>query len=221
METAIGKSKKTRRAYGFDEISLVPSIVTCNPDDADVTVEIGGKKLAIPILASAMDGVVSPKTAILMSKLGGLGVLNLQGVWPRYENADEVLKKIASVSKEEYVPLMQKLYLEPIKNELIIKRIKEIKAAGAITAVSSVPQDALELGPIARDAGVDIFVMQSTVISTKHKSSTSKSIDIKEFCNMMKVPVLVGNCVTYEVAAPGPIPTRTPDTPVPINVRAT
>ncbi|OGB87022.1 inosine 5-monophosphate dehydrogenase [candidate division WOR-1 bacterium RIFCSPHIGHO2_02_FULL_45_12] len=200
METAIGKSKKTRRAYGFDEISLVPSIVTCNPDDADVTVEIGGKKLAIPILASAMDGVVSPKTAILMSKLGGLGVLNLQGVWPRYENADEVLKKIASVSKEEYVPLMQKLYLEPIKNELIIKRIKEIKAAGAITAVSSVPQDALELGPIARDAGVDIFVMQSTVISTKHKSSTSKSIDIKEFCNMMKVPVLVGNCVTYEVA---------------------
>ena len=164
METAIGKSKKTRRAYGFDEISLVPSIVTCNPDDADVTVEIGGKKLAIPILASAMDGVVSPKTAILMSKLGGLGVLNLQGVWPRYENADEVLKKIASVSKEEYVPLMQKLYLEPIKNELIIKRIKEIKAAGAITAVSSVPQDALELGPIARDPGVDIFVMKSTVI---------------------------------------------------------
>src|SRR3989338_377935 len=192
--------KEFRRAYGFDEISLVPSIITINPDDTDVSVSIGGYTLQVPIIASAMDGVVNPKIAILMSQLGGLGVLNLQGVWARYENAEKILDQIASVSKEEYVSLMQKLYLEPIKKELIIKRIKEIKAGGAITAVSSVPQDALELGPIARDAGVDIFVMQSTVISTKHKSSTSKSIDIKEFCNMMKVPVLVGNCVTYEVA---------------------
>ncbi|MBN2057642.1 MAG: GuaB3 family IMP dehydrogenase-related protein [Candidatus Saganbacteria bacterium] len=200
MEIVLGKAKKTRRVYGFDEISLVPSIVTVNPDDTDVSVEIGGKKLAIPIIASAMDGVVSPKTAILMSKYGGLGVLNLQGVWARYENAEEVLKKIASVSKEEYVPLMQKIYLEPIKKELITKRIKEIKKAGAIAAVSSIPQDALELGPVARDAGVDMFVLQSTVISTKHKSSTSKALDIKEFCQEMKVPVLVGNCVTYEVA---------------------
>jgi IMP dehydrogenase len=200
MEIALGKSKKTRRAYGFDEISLVPSIITINPDDADVSVEIGGKKLDIPIIASAMDGVVNPKTAILMSKLGGLGVLNLQGVWSRYEDADKILKQIASVSKDEYVPLMQKLYQEPIKKELIIKRIKEIKKGGGIAAVSSIPQDALELGPITRDAGADIFVLQSTVISTKHKSSTSKPLDLKEFCKMMKIPVLVGNCVTYEVA---------------------
>ena len=200
MEIALGRAKKTRRAYGFDEISLAPSIVTVNPDDADVSVEIGGKKFEIPILASAMDGVVSPQTAVLMSKLGGLGVLNLQGVWSRYGDAEKVLEKIASVSKEEYVPLMQKLYQEPIKKELVIKRIKEIKDEGGIAAVSSVPQDALELGPVARDAGVDIFVLQSTVISTKHKSSTSKPIDIKKFCEMMKVPVLIGNCVTYEVA---------------------
>ena len=200
MEIELGKAKKTRRAYGFDEISLVPSIVTVNPDDADVSVEIGKRKLEIPIIASAMDGVVSPKTAILMSKLGGLGVLNLQGVWTRYEDADKVLDKIASVSKEEYVPLMQKLYQEPIKKELVIKRIKEIKSGGGIAAASSIPQDALELGPIARGAGVDIFVLQSTVISTKHKSSTSEPLDIKKFCEMMKVPVLVGNCVTYEVA---------------------
>lgn len=200
MEIALGRAKKTRRAYGFDEISLVPSIVTINPDDTDVSVEIGGRKLEIPIIASAMDGVISPKTAILMSKLGGFGALNLQGVWSRYEDADKVLQKIASVSKDEYVSLMQKLYQEPIKKELVTKRIKEIKKGGGIAAVSSIPQDALELGPVARDAGVDIFVLQSTVISTKHKSSTSEPLDLRKFCETMKIPVLVGNCVTYEVA---------------------
>lgn len=200
METELGRAKKTRRAYGFDEISLAPSIVTINPDDADVSFEIGGKKFEIPIIASAMDGVVSPKIAVLMSKLGGLGVLNLQGVWTRYEDAEKVLQEISSVSKEEYVPLMQKLYLEPVKKELIKKRIKEIKQAGGIAAVSSIPQDAIEFGPIARDAGVDIFVVQSTVLSTKHKSTTSEPLDLKKFCQEMKIPVLVGNCVTYEVA---------------------
>ncbi len=192
--------KEPRRAYGFDEISLVPSIITINPDDTDVSALIGGKKFQIPIIASAMDGVVSPKIAVLMSKLGGLGVLNLQGVWARYEDADKILEQIASVSKEEYVPLMQKLYLEPVKKELVKKRIKEIKDSGGIAAVSSIPQEALELGPLARDAGVDIFVVQSTVLSTKHKSSTSEPLDLKKFCAEMKVPVLVGNCVTYEVA---------------------
>jgi len=199
MEISLGRSRKTRRVFGFDEISLVPSIITVNPDDADVSTTIGGKKFDIPIIASAMDGVVSPKTAILMSKHGGLGVLNLQGVWTRYEDAESILKKIASVSKEEYVPLMQKLYLEPIKKELVTKRIKEIKAGGGIAAVSSIPQDAMELGQIARDAGVDIFVLQSTVISTKHKSTTSEPLEVRKFCDMMKVPVLIGNCVTYEV----------------------
>lgn len=200
MESELGKGKKSRRAYGFDEIALCPSIVTVNPDDADVSISIGGKQLSVPIIASAMDGVISPKTAILMSKHGGLGVLNLQGIWTRYEDAEKILEKIASVSKEEYVPLMQKIYQEPIKKELVTKRIKEIKAGGGIAAVSSIPQDAIELGPIARDAGVDIFVLQSTVISTKHKSTTSQPLDIKKFCDEMKVPVLVGNCVTYEVA---------------------
>jgi len=116
MDTILGRSKKTRRAYGFDEISLCPSIVTINPDDVDISVEIGGKKLEIPIIASAMDGVVSPKTAALMSKYGGLGVLNLQGIWTRYEDANKILKQIASVNKDEYVPLMQKVYQEPVKD---------------------------------------------------------------------------------------------------------
>lgn len=196
----LGKAKKTRRAYGFDEISLVPSIVTINPDDTDVSVTIGGIKFETPIIASAMDGVVDPKMAALMSKAGGLGVLNLHGVWTRYENAEEMLKQIASVPKEEYVPLMQKMYLAPIKKELITKRIKDIKKAGGIAAVSSIPQDALEFGRIAREAGVDIFVVQSTVLSTKHKSKTSGPLDLKIFCKEMGIPVIVGNCVTYEVA---------------------
>lgn len=200
MDISLGKAKKTRRVYGFDEISLVPSIVTINPEDTDVSVSIGGKKFDMPIIASAMDGVISPKTAALMSKNGGLGVLNLHGVWTKYEDAESVLKQIATVEKDKYVELMQKIYLEPVKKELIAKRIKEIKALGGIAAVSSIPQDALEFGKIARDAGVDIFVVQSTVLSTKHKSTGSKILDLKEFCAMMKVPVLVGNCVTYEVA---------------------
>ncbi len=169
MDIELGRAKKTRRAYGFDEISLCPSIITINPEDTDISTKIGGHKFEIPIIASAMDGVVSPKTAVLMSQLGGLGVLNLQGVWAKYEDADSVLAKIASVSKEEYVPLMQKLYLEPAKKELVARRIREIKAAGGIAAVSSIPQEALELGAVAREAGADIFVVQSTVLSTKHK----------------------------------------------------
>jgi IMP dehydrogenase len=201
METAeLGRAKKTRRGYGFDEISLVPSIITINPDDTDVSVTIGSFKFDIPIIASAMDGVVSPKLAIQMSKLGSLGVLNLQGVWSRYDDADKILQQIASVSKEEYVPLMQKLYLEPIRKDLVKKRIKEIKEGGGIVAVSSIPQEALELGPLARDAGAHLFVVQSTVLSTKHKSSTSEPLDLKKFCSNMKIPVIVGNCVTYEVA---------------------
>jgi IMP dehydrogenase len=200
MEIELGKAKKTRRAYGFDEIALCPSIITLNPEDTDISVAIGGRKLEVPIIASAMDGVVSPKIAVLMSKLGGLGVLNLQGVWSRYEDADKVLAQISSVAKEDYVPLMQKLYLEPVKKELISKRIKEIKAGGGVAAVSSIPQEALELGPVARDAGADIFVVQSTVLSTKHKSKTSQILDLKKFCAEMKIPVIVGNCVTYEVA---------------------
>jgi IMP dehydrogenase len=200
MDIELGKAKKTRRAYGFDEISLAPSIITINPEDTDVSVEIGKNKLEIPIIASAMDGVVNPKLAILMSKLGGLGVLNLQGVWSRYEDADKILQQIAAVDKDQYVPLMQKLYLEPIKKELVKKRIKEIKSGGGIAAASSIPQEALELGPIARDAGADIFVVQSTVLSTKHKSSSSEPLDLNKFCAEMNIPVLVGNCVSYEVA---------------------
>ena len=200
MDNELGKGRSARRAFGFDEIALAPSIITINPDDTEVTVELAGYKLEIPILASAMDSVVSPKTAIALSELGGIGVLNLQGVWTRYEDADKKLEEIARASIEAYVPLMQKLYNEPIKKDLVKRRIKEIKDGGGIAAVSSIPQEAAELGPLAKNAGADIFVLQSTVISTKHRSSKSPPLIIKDFCEMLKIPVIVGNCVTYDVA---------------------
>ncbi|MBU0686660.1 MAG: GuaB3 family IMP dehydrogenase-related protein [Candidatus Margulisbacteria bacterium] len=200
MDNELGKGKKTRRTYGFDEISLVPSIITVNPEDVDTSVTIGGIKLEIPIIASAMDSVVSPEIAAAMTKLGGLGVFNLQGIQTRYDKVDAVYEKIASVNKQEYVPLMQKLYEEPIKHELIKKRIKEIKKLGGVAAVSSIPQQAAELAPLAKDAGADIFVIQSTVFSTKHKSSKSKPLILDRFIKDVGMPVLVGNCVTYDVA---------------------
>lgn len=200
MEYYIGKGKVSRRAYGFDEIALAPSIITVNPDDVDISFEIGGIKLKLPIIASAMDGVVDPKMAIELSKLGSLGVLNLQGVWTRYENAEEILSEIASQSKSSYVSFMQKIYQEPIKDELVIKRIKQIKDGGGIAAVSSIPQEAKYLGKIAKKAGADIFVLQSTVISTKHKSKGSELLVISDFCKEINIPVIIGNCATYDVA---------------------
>lgn len=199
-DVELGKGRAVRRVYGFDEIALVPSIITVNPDDTDVSFEVAGKKFDIPIIASAMDSVVSPKTAGELTKLGTFGALNLQGVWTRYEDAEKILAQIASVEKEKYVELMQKLYEEPVKKELIIKRIKEIKANGGFCAVSSIPQFALEYGALVRDAGAEMFVLQSTVISTKHKSKSSAPLDLTKFCKEMKIPVIVGNCVTYEVA---------------------
>lgn len=200
MEFELGKGKRTRRAYGLDEVALAPSIITVNPDDVDISTNISGVKLKVPIIASAMDGVVSPTTANLMSKYGGLGVLNLQGVWARYEDADKILEEITSVSKDEYVTLMQKVYQEPVKPKLVEKRIKEMKDAGGKVAVSSIPQMAQELGPIATKAGADIFVIQATVFSTKHKSKGSELLVLKDFCESMKIPVIVGNCSSYDVA---------------------
>ncbi len=200
MEIELGKGKKVRRAYGFDEIALVQSLKTIDPDDVDTTVKIGNIKITTPIIASAMDSVVNPTTAILMSQYGGIGVLNLQGIQTRYEDSDSILDKIANASREEYVPLMQEIYSKPIKKSLIQKRISQIKEKNAIAAVSLIPQSAEEFGPIAAKAGADLIVIQATVVSTIHKSNTYKTLNLEKFCKEMKVPVIVGNCVTYEVA---------------------
>ncbi len=196
----VGRGRKARRCYGFDEIALVPGSLTINPNEVDVSWELGGKRYKVPILAAAMDGVVDVKFAIEMSRLGGIAVLNLDGVQTRYDNPDQILKKIAKASPQEATRLVQELYLKPVKERLIEKRIKEIKSKKAMVAVSTVPQNAERFGRIAQAKGADIFVVQSTVISVRHISKEDKVVDLKKFIKQMKIPVVLGNCVTYNVA---------------------
>lgn len=196
------KARTFERAYGFNEIALVPSTATVDPELVDISSNIGTMKLNIPIIGSAMDSVVSPKTAAALSNLGALGVLNLEGVQTRYEDPDSVLKEIASVSKAEYVDLMQKIYQEnPIKEELVIQRIRDMKANSKHVVVSSTPQNAQWLGKVASNEGVSAFLVQSTVISVNHRSAAGRTpLDLEGFCKEMSVPVWVGNTATYEVS---------------------
>ena len=200
MAEFIGKDRKARRAYGFDEIALVPGEVTLNPDEVDITMKIGAQKFEIPFLASAMDGVVDPKFAIAMGKLGGLAVLNLEGIYTRYDDYESILEDIARATPEQATKLVQKLYVEPIKEKLIAKRIHQIKKAKVPCAVSSIPQKAEKYGKIAHEAGADIFVVQSTVTTARHVSKSYKVVDFGKFCKESKMPVILGNCVTYKVA---------------------
>jgi len=200
----IGRNRKARVTYGFDEIALVPGRVTINPNEVDIAFRLPRKNTAplemkIPIFASAMDGVVDVKFAVAMSKLGGLAVLNLEGVQTRYKNPREVLQKIVETDQSEVTALLQKIYQEPVQPDLIAARIRQIKDGGAIAAVSSIPQRAAEFGPIAQEAGADVFVVQSTVSTARHISSEYKSLDLEKFCREMRLPVIVGNTVGYEV----------------------
>jgi IMP dehydrogenase len=204
MAMFIGRNRKARTTYGFDEIALVPGSATINPNEVDITFSVPRKDieplaLAIPILASAMDGVVDVNFAIEMGNMGGLAVLNLEGVQTRYKNPQEVLLKILEADKEHVTGLLQKIYQEPVQEDLIAARIKEIKDAGVICAVSSIPQRAERYGQIAQEAGVDLFVVQSTVSTVRHISTEYKSLDLRDFCREMKCPVIVGNTVGYDV----------------------
>ncbi len=196
----VGRGRKARRCYGFDEIALVPGSITINPNEVDTRWELGDRKYKVPILAAAMDGVVDVKFVIEMSRLGGIAVLNLDGVQTRYDNPDEILKKIAKASPQEATRLVQSLYTKPVKEKLIAKRIREIKSKKATAAVSTIPQNAERFGQIAQDAGADVFVVQSTVISVRHMSKEYKVVDLKKFIKSVKIPVILGNCVTYNVA---------------------
>jgi len=200
----IGRNRKARVTYGFDEIALVPGRVTINPNEVEIAWRLPRRDaepldFKIPILASAMDGVVDVRFAIEMSKLGGLAVLNLEGVQTRYKNPQEVLQRIVEADKAEITHLLQKIYQEPVQEDLIAARIRQIKESGAIAAVSSIPQRAKEFGRIAQEAGADVFVVQSTVSTVRHISSEYKSLDLERFCREMKIPVVVGNTVGYEV----------------------
>jgi IMP dehydrogenase len=197
----IGRGKTARRAYGIDEIALVPGVHTLDPSLADTQWEIGGISREIPIIASAMDGVVDVQMAGHLSNLGALGVLNLEGIQTRYEDPNPILDRIAAVGKSEFVTLMQQLYAEPVKPELIRKRIQEIKAIGGIAAVSLTPVGAAKFGEVVAQAQADLVFIQATVVSTAHLAPESFSpLDLAKFCEQMPMPVALGNCVTYEVA---------------------
>jgi IMP dehydrogenase len=200
VDIQIGKGKMARRAYGFDEIALVPSGRTLDPSLADTSWQIGNVKREIPIIASAMDGVIDVRMAIELSKLGALGVLNLEGIQTRYDDPNPILDRIAAVGKDEFVPLMQELYSVPIKPELIGQRIAEIKAGGGIAAVSATPAGAVRFGDAVAQAGADLFFIQATVVSTEFLAPDGiQPLNLAKFCAEMPMPVILGNCVTYDI----------------------
>ena len=198
MAEWIGINRRARRCYGFDEIALVPGAQTVNPNEVNTNFEFNGKKFKIPILAAAMDGVVNVKFAIEMSRLGGIAVLNLDGIQTRYESPDEVLEEISKATPQKATELIQTVYTTPIKEKLITKRVAEIKKAKAIGVVSCIPANAEKFSKLAVAAGADIFVVQSTVTTIKHISTQYKSLNLIKFCKSIKIPVILGNCVTYE-----------------------
>jgi len=200
MAFFIGKDREARRVYGFDEVALVPGSVTVNPEEVDITWKLRDRRFEIPLIAAAMDGVVDPAFAISMGKLGGLAVLNLDGIQTRYENPRDILNKIATAPPDKATMLVQDMYKEPVREELIEKRIREIKDKKVTTIVSTIPQNAGKFGPIARESGCDIFVIQSTVTTVKHISTKYKALNFEKFCKDMKIPVIIGNCVTYDAA---------------------
>ena len=200
MELEIGIGKSGRRAYGFDDIAVVPSRRTRDPDDVDITWEIDAYKFELPLMASAMDGVVSPASAIEIGRLGGLSVLNLEGLWTRYEDADGVLAEIAELDPEKATRRMQEIYQEPVKEELIFKRIREIKEAGVHASASLTPQRVEQYHKIALEAELDVLVIQGTVVSAEHVSTRSEPLNLKAFISTYEIPVIVGGCASYSTA---------------------
>ena len=198
METP--KFKEMERAYGFDEVAIVPGDVSVNPDQANTNFTIGNFTFSIPVIASAMDAVVDTKMAIRFNKLGGLAVLNLDGLQARYENPEDVLAEISAASDKDVTALLQRIYTQPVKENLVAERIKTIKKAGAVCAVSLIPATAKKFAPIAKEAGVDILVVQSTVTTARHISKSYHGLIFSELVREIKLPVVVGNCVTYTAA---------------------
>lgn len=199
LERMAAKPKTLDHAYGFDDVAIVPGAVTTNPDLAIPSFTLGEHTLRVPIIASSMDGVVDPKFAIKMSELGGMAVLNLDGVWTRYEDADAALEEIAAAPMEEATATIQRIYSEPVKEHLVGQRVEEIKAGGGLAVVAGTPQNTKRFAPITKDAGTDFFVVASTVTTARHLSSSLKGLQLDELVEQMAgVPILVGNTVDFE-----------------------
>jgi IMP dehydrogenase len=200
VEVEIGRGKKARQAYGFDDIAIVPSRRTRDPQDVDIGWKLGPHLLELPLIGSAMDGVISPEIAIKLGELGGLGVLNLEGIFTRYKNADSQLEKIAKLPKDKATGVMQEIYAQPVEPNLIAQRVEEIKSRGVLVAGSLTPQKVRDYYEIALAAGLDILVIQGTVVSAEHVSSNGQALNLKEFIASLPIPVIVGGCASYHTA---------------------
>jgi IMP dehydrogenase len=201
MEVEIGRGKKGRRAYGFDDIAIVPSRRTRDPDDIDITWTLGPYRFELPLLGAAMDGVISPRTAAIIGKLGGLGVLNLEGVFARYDDAEEQLERIADLPKEVATAEMQRIYQAPLDGDLMVQRVREIKEQGVVCAASLTPQRVRDYYEDVIEAGLDVLVIQGTVVSAEHVTKgVDDPLNLKTFVRRLDLPVLVGGCSSYQAA---------------------
>ena len=200
MEIEIGIGKTARRAYSFDEVAIVPSRRTRDPDDVDISWEVDAFQFSLPLAASAMDAVVSPQTAVEIGRLGGLAVLNLEGLQTRYDDPDPIFSEISALPDEKATRRLQELYQEPIKDELIVKRIKQIKEGGVVAAASLTPQRVREYQHLVLEAELDILVIQGTVVSAEHVSTKTEPLNLKKFIQEFDLPVLVGGCASYSTA---------------------
>ncbi|MDX1448364.1 MAG: GuaB3 family IMP dehydrogenase-related protein [Acidimicrobiia bacterium] len=200
MEIDIGIGKSGRQGYGFDDIAIVPSRRTRDPDDVDISWDLSGFKFELPMMGSAMDGAISPSTAITIGELGGLGVLNLEGLWTRYEDPEPYLEEIAELPAEKATQRMQEIYLAPIQPDLITERVAQLKNGGIISAGSLTPQHVEKLAPYALAGGLDVLVIQGTVVSAEHVSSRGEVLDLKKYIAECEVPVIVGGCASYSTA---------------------
>jgi IMP dehydrogenase len=199
-EIEIGIYKSGRQAYGFDDIAIVPSRRTRDPEDVDISWELDAFRFELPLLGAAMDGVVSPATAIELGRLGGAGVLNLEGLWTRYEDPTPLFDEIRELDDDKATARMQQMYLEPIRLELVTQRIKEIRAAGVIAAASVTPQRTAQLAPACAEAELDLMVIQGTVVSAEHVSKTVEPLNLKRFIREFEIPTIVGGCASYQAA---------------------
>ncbi len=200
MELEIGIGKSGRKAYGFDDIAIVPSRRTRDPDDVDISWEVDAFKFELPLMAAAMDGVVSPASAIEVGRLGGLAVLNLEGLQTRYDDPDSVLAEIAELPEDKATARMQQIYGEDVKEELIYKRIREVKDAGVVAAASLTPQRVERYHKVALEAELDVLVIQGTVVSAEHVSTRTEPLNLKRFISTYELPVIVGGCASYSTA---------------------
>src|SRR3974390_226097 len=196
----IGIFKSGRRAYGFDDIAIVPSRRTRDPEDVDVSWEIDAFRFDLPLMAAAMDGVVSPRTAVEIGRLGGLAVLNPEGLLTRYEGPEALFEEIATLEDDKATARMQQMYLEPVKPELVTERIRQIRAAGVVSCASVTPQRTLDFSPAILAGELDMLVIQGTVVSAEHVSKTVEPLNLKRFIREFEIPVIVGGCASYQAA---------------------